>query len=127
MMSETEEQQNVFGEPLQECSCRPMTGWLRDGRCVSDPTDLGLHIVCARMSSEFLAFSAERGNDLITAREEFGFPGLKPGDEWCLCAMRWQEALEAGVAPQVRLQSTSAAALEVLDMADLRQHALDLM
>lgn len=126
-MKQADDQQNVFGEPLHECSCRPMTGWLRDGRCVSDATDLGLHIVCARMTAAFLQFSAARGNDLSTPREEFGFPGLKPGDDWCLCALRWQEALEAGVAPQVRLQSTSAAALEVLDIADLRRHALDLM
>jgi uncharacterized protein (DUF2237 family) len=126
-MNAADEQLNVFAEPLHECSCRPLTGWWRDGRCVSDATDVGLHIVCARMTAEFLQFSAERGNDLSTPQEAYGFPGLKPGDDWCLCAMRWQEALDAGAAPHVRLQSTSIAVLEVLDIGDLREHALDLM
>ena len=101
-----------------------MTGFYRNGRCDTGPEDLGLHIVCARMTDEFLGFSRSRGNDLSTPRPEFGFPGLKDGDCWCLCVQRWKEALEAGVAPPVRLESTHAGALEWVDLEDLQAHAV---
>ena len=102
-----------------------MTGFFRTGRCDTGPDDIGLHLVCARMTEAFLAFSVERGNDLVTPHPEFGFPGLKPGDCWCLCVQRWKEALEAGAAPPARLASTHLSALEFVDLADLKVHALD--
>lgn len=116
---------NVLGTPLESCCTRPMTGFFRTGRCDTGPDDVGLHLVCARMTEAFLVFSVERGNDLVTPHPEFGFPGLKPGDCWCLCVQRWKEALEAGVAPPVRLASTHLSALEFVDLADLKVHALD--
>lgn len=119
-------QHNVFGEPLDECSCNPMTGWFRDGRCATDETDHGLHVICAKMTDEFLAFSKERGNDLSTPRPEHGFPGLRDGDHWCLCALRWLEAYHAGSAPRVRLMATHINVLEVIDMDILKTHAADL-
>lgn len=119
-------QLNVFGEPLSECSCSPMTGWLRDGRCATDEHDHGLHTVCVQVTTEFLEFSKARGNNLIDPMPEFEFPGLKPGDHWCLCALRWKEAMEAGKAPRVRLQSTHANTLAVIDIEDLKKYALDL-
>jgi len=118
---------NVLGEPLVPCSSQPLTGFFRDGCCNTAPEDLGLHVVCTRVTAEFLEFSRSRGNDLTTPVPEFGFAGLKPGDQWCLCAARWQEALEAGVAPRVVLQATHAAALRVVSLADLKKHALDVM
>ncbi|MCC7282032.1 MAG: DUF2237 domain-containing protein [Acetobacteraceae bacterium] len=114
---------NVLGGTLGVCSTLPLTGWLRDGGCNTDASDLGLHTVCAVMTEAFLAFSRARGNDLSTPRPEFGFPGLKPGDRWCLCAARWQEAFEAGQAPPVLLGSTHAATLGVVRLDDLRAHA----
>lgn len=120
-----ERARNVLGGPLRPCSHDPLTGWFRDGSCNTDHRDLGLHTVCAIMTAEFLAFSAARGNDLVTPRPEFGFPGLKPGDRWCLCAARWQEALEAGCAPRVVLAATHAAALAVCSLEDLKAHAVD--
>lgn len=116
---------NVFGEPLVPCSFAPITGYFRDGCCKTDASDAGTHIVCAIMSAQFLAFSAERGNDLSTPRPEWRFPGLRPGDQWCLCANRWQEAYVAGVAPDVVLESTNArfltlVSLEVLARFDSR-------
>jgi hypothetical protein len=102
-----------------------MTGWFRDGCCHADPRDRGRHHVCALMTAEFLAFSVSRGNDLVTPRPEFDFPGLKPGDRWCLCASRWAEAEEAGVAPPVVMAATHARALEVVSMGALIAHALD--
>jgi len=117
---------NVLGEPLQPCSEEPMTGFFRDGCCNTSPEDLGRHVVCCRVTADFLEFSKARGNDLSTPMPEFGFPGLKPGDQWCLCAARWQEAFEAGKAPRVLLQSTHAAALKVVKLKDLKQFALDL-
>ena len=120
------EQVNVFGEPLNECSCKPMTGWYRDGRCATDEHDHGLHTVCIRATAEFLDFSKARGNNLTDPVAEHGFPGLQPGDQWCLCAMRWQEALLAGKAPRVMLASTHINSLAVIDLADLKKHALDL-
>lgn len=118
---------NVLGEPLLPCSDNPITGFFRDGCCNTSPEDVGLHAVCVRVTAEFLDFSRARGNDLSTPRSEFGFPGLKPGDQWCLCAARWQEALHGGAAPKVVLQSTHAAALRVVKLADLKRFALDLV
>jgi uncharacterized protein (DUF2237 family) len=118
---------NVLGEPLQPCSEKPLTGFFRDGCCNTSPEDLGRHVVCVRVTAEFLEFSKSRGNDLSTPMPQFQFPGLKPGDQWCLCAARWQEALEAGKAPRVVLQATHAAALKVVKLTDLKQHALDLV
>lgn len=120
-----DEQKNVFGEPLEECCTEPMTGFYRDGCCRTGADDIGLHVVCAQMTAEFLEFSQLRGNDLITPRPEFLFPGLKPGDCWCLCASRWQEALEAGVAPPVKLAATHISALEFISVADLERYAID--
>lgn len=113
---------NVLGEPLQACSYDPLTGYFRDGCCNTDAHDHGTHVVCARMTAEFLAFSAERGNDLITPRPEWRFPGLKPGDRWCLCATRWKEAFEAGVAPPVLLAATHSKVLEYVGLEDLKAH-----
>jgi len=118
---------NVLGEPLLPCSEQPMTGFFRDGCCNTSPEDLGRHVVCIRVTAEFLKFSRSRGNDLSTPNLEFGFSGLRPGDQWCLCAARWQEALEAGAAPHVVLQATHAAALRVVQLRDLKQFALDLV
>jgi len=117
---------NVFGEPLVRCSTDPMTGFFRDGYCSTGPEDQGRHVVCARVTAAFLAFSKARGNDLSTPRPEFGFPGLKPGDQWCLVAERWKEALAAGAAPRVALLSTHQAALEVVALDDLKKYAFDL-
>ncbi|MFQ3664378.1 MAG: DUF2237 domain-containing protein [Chloroflexaceae bacterium] len=116
---------NVLGGPLAACSTDPLTGFYRTGCCDTGPDDLGLHVVCARVTAEFLAFSRSRGNDLITPRPEYGFPGLQPGDRWCLCATRWQEALAAGVAPPVILAATHEAALNIVRREDLLRHALD--
>jgi uncharacterized protein (DUF2237 family) len=117
---------NVLGTPLRTCSADPLTGFFRTGCCDTGADDLGIHVVCAEVTAEFLAFSASRGNDLATPNPWFGFPGLRPGDRWCLCASRWKEALEAGVAPPVVLEATHIAALEFVDLDDLKQHALDL-
>jgi uncharacterized protein len=117
---------NVLGGPLGECCHKPMTGFYRTGSCETGPEDRGLHVVCAQMTAEFLAFSRVCGNDLSTPLPEVGFPGLKPGDCWCLCAARWQEALAAGEAPRVRLLATHEAALEVVELADLKRYAIDL-
>ena len=117
---------NVLGTPLRTCSTDPMTGFFRTGCCDTGADDLGLHIVCAEMTGDFLMFSASRGNDLSTPNPWFGFPGLRPGDRWCLCATRWKEALEAGVAPPVVLEATHMAALEFVDLDDLKRHAVDL-
>jgi uncharacterized protein (DUF2237 family) len=118
---------NVLGEPLVPCSNDPVTGFFRDGCCNTNSEDFGLHTVCIRVTAEFLEFSRSRGNDLTTPHMEFGFPGLRPGDQWCLCAARWQEALEAGVAPRVVLQATHAATLRVVKLKNLKAHALDLV
>src|SRR6201996_9609691 len=117
---------NVFGEPLQTCSAAPVTGFFRNGCCDTSDQDVGSHTVCAVMTDEFLAFSKARGNDLSTPMPEFGFAGLKAGDRWCLCAPRWQEALEAGAAPQVVLRSTEEGALRHCKLADLTRFAIDL-
>ena len=117
---------NVLGEPLEVCSLRPRTGFSRSGSCETGPQDLGSHTVCAQVTREFLEFSRKQGNDLVTPVPAFGFPGLKPGDRWCLCAARWKEALEAGAAPRVALRATHERALEFVSLADLKPHALDL-
>jgi uncharacterized protein (DUF2237 family) len=118
---------NVLGEPLLPCSENPLTGFFRDGCCNTSKEDIGMHVVCVRVTREFLEFSRFRGNDLSTPMPEFGFPGLKPGDQWCLCAARWQEALDGGAAPRVVLQATHAAALKVVKLHDLKKYALDLV
>lgn len=117
---------NVLGEPLETCSSDPVTGFFRDGCCNTGPADRGSHVVCVRVTSEFLSFSRERGNDLVTPRPEFGFPGLRPGDRWCLCAQRWREAMDAGKAPRVIMRATHEAALACVSLEDLKRHALDL-
>jgi uncharacterized protein (DUF2237 family) len=117
---------NVLGEPLQTCSLQPLTGFFRDGACNTSPQDVGLHGVCVMVDEAFLAFSRYAGNDLSTPSPEFGFPGLKPGDRWCLCASRWTQALDAGYAPKVVLSASHAAALKVAALDDLKAHALDL-
>ncbi|MBW8369051.1 MAG: DUF2237 domain-containing protein [Arenimonas sp.] len=116
---------NVLGRPLLPCGTEPMTGYFRDGCCRTDASDRGLHVVCAVMTSEFLAFSLHRGNDLSTPRPEFDFPGLRPGDRWCLCANRWLEAWMEGKAPRVVLQATHLNALGVVTLDQLRQLAVD--
>jgi uncharacterized protein len=115
---------NVEGGDLLPCSTSPMTGFYRTGCCDTGPEDAGVHTVCAEVTREFLDFSVARGNDLVTARPEHGFPGLQPGDRWCLCASRWAEALAAGVAPPVVLEATHARTLEWVDLGDLRAHAV---
>lgn len=115
---------NVLGTDLKTCSASPLTGWYRDGCCNTGPGDVGLHTVCARVTQEFLEFSRDAGNDLITPHPEFGFPGLHPGDQWCLCVTRWVEAYEAGVAPLVDLEATHISALEFVDLDVLKQYAL---
>ena len=117
---------NVLGGRLQACSNRPVTGFFRNGCCNTGPDDLGSHTICAVMTSDFLAFSKETGNDLSTPRREFGFPGLRPNDRWCLCAPRWQEALEAGSAPRVVLHATEVSALNYVSLANLKRLAVDL-
>ena len=113
---------NVLGDALQPCSKEPMTGFYRTGCCESGPDDEGMHTVCVIMTERFLAFSKAAGNDLSTPHPEWGFPGLQPGDRWCLCAPRWQEALEQGYAPQVILEATHQRTLEIVELADLEAH-----
>lgn len=119
-------QRNVLGGPLGVCSEKPRTGFFRDGCCNTGPEDVGSHTVCVVLDADFLAFSQARGNDLSTPRPEFGFPGLHPGDRWCLCAARWREALQAGHAPRVLLNSTNEGALEIVALDDLKRYAIDL-
>jgi uncharacterized protein len=116
---------NVLGGPLEACSTEPRTGFFRDGSCNTGPDDVGLHVVCAQMTAEFLAYSRARGNDLSTPVPEFGFPGLRPGDRWCLCAGRWREARDDGVAPPVILAATHEETLAVVPLDELKRHALD--
>jgi len=113
---------NVLGQPLEPCSHDPMTGFYRNGCCDTGADDLGLHLVCAVMTDEFLAFSKSRGNDLSTPNPLYRFPGLRAGDRWCLCAARWREAYDAGMAPQVVLQSTHISTLEFASLEELREH-----
>jgi uncharacterized protein (DUF2237 family) len=117
-------ERNVLGGVLGVCSRQPLTGFTRTGCCTTGPEDLGSHTVCAVVTAEFLAFSKSRGNDLSTPRPEWAFPGLKPGDRWCLCAARWLEAYEAGAAPKVNLQATHERALDIVPLEALEEHAL---
>ncbi len=124
-MSDDETQRNVLGGILQPCSHDPLTGFYRDGMCQVGPEDVGCHAVCAQVTEEFLAFSRASGNDLSTPRPEYGFPGLKPGDRWCVCADRWREALDAGYASPVVLASTSEAALKYVSRSILEEYGID--
>jgi len=117
---------NVLGTDLQSCSQDPLTGFFRDGYCRTCAEDVGMHSVCCLLDEAFLAFSKDKGNDLLTPRPEFGFPGLKPGQLWCLCADRWMEAYESGVAPKVRLQATHEKTLERVPLELLKEKALDM-
>lgn len=119
----TESARNVLGGELQACSFDPLTGFFRDGCCRTDASDAGRHLVCARVTADFLAFSLQRGNDLSTPRPEWRFRGLQPGDRWCLCINRWREALEAGVAPPVVLEATHERALDTVSLDTLQAHA----
>lgn len=123
-MTTTTAAKNVLGTALVTCSNRPKTGFFRDGCCNTADEDLGAHTVCVEMTADFLAFSKDAGNDLSTPHPEFGFPGLKPGDRWCLCASRWVEALEEGKAPRVVLEATHARTLEFVPLAVLQRYAI---
>jgi len=123
---EMDESLNVFGEPLQPCGSQPVTGFFRDNCCNTSPDDIGSHTVCVEVSTEFLEYSRFRGNDLVTPVPDFGFPGLKAGDSWCLCAARWLEAFEAGMAPRVYLMRTHQRALDIVPLDKLRQFAADI-
>lgn len=114
---------NVLGNELKDCSHDPLTGFFRDGCCNTGPMDHGMHTVCVTVTADFLQYSFNRGNDLITPRPEFRFPGLKPGDKWCLCASRWEEARQMGVAPPVDLHATHQKTLAIVDLAHLKNHA----
>lgn len=120
-MMKQDSELNVLGKPLQACGCQPKTGFFRDGMCRVSSQDFGNHSVCAIVTEEFLEYSASKGNDLMTPVPDFDFPGLKPGDRWCLCAERWKEAYDAGVAPPVVLKSTSAAALDSVSLVQLTE------
>ncbi len=115
---------NVLGQTLMACSYAPLTGYFRDGCCNTREDDTGSHVVCARVTTEFLEFSLSRGNDLITPRPEYRFPGLKAGDRWCLCALRWKQALDAGLAPPVFLESTHIRALDFVTLEQLQSCAV---
>jgi hypothetical protein len=117
---------NVYGDSLETCSDKPITGFFRDGCCNTSEQDAGSHTVCVKVTQDFLEFSRFRGNDLSTPRPEYGFEGLKPGDRWCLCAARWLEAHEAGMAPRVYLRSTHERALEIVPLATMKAYAADL-
>ena len=121
-----EHARNVLGEKLVSCSEDPVTGFYRDGCCNVGPDDLGVHAVCVRLTAEFLEFSKARGNDLSTPMPQFGFDGLKPGDQWCLCAARWKEAFDANAAPRVVLRATHEATLEFASLDELKKFAIDL-
>jgi uncharacterized protein (DUF2237 family) len=118
---------NVLGTALIPCSYDPLTGYYRDGCCNTADDDTGSHVVCVKVTEQFLAFSVRRGNDLVTPRPQYRFRGLKPGDRWCLCALRWREALEVGMAPPVVLESTHERALDYVSLTALKAHALDLV
>ena len=118
---------NVFGEKIEVCSEETMTGYLRNGACETLDDDIGSHTVCAKVTKKFLEYSRDKGNDLMTPRPELGFPGLKDGDKWCVCAARWLEALNDNVAPPILIKSTNRLALEVIDIDLLKKHAIDLL
>ena len=117
---------NVLGQPLEPCSTAPLTGFFRNGCCDTGPMDNGVHTVCALMTEEFLALSKYLGNDLSTPRPEYAFPGLKAGDQWCLCAARFYQAHEEGAAPKVRLAATHIRTLDIVPLSILKQYAVDL-
>ena len=119
-------QLNIFQESLEECSCNPMTGFFRTGCCETNHRDVGTHTVCALMDRDFLQFSFNQGNDLITPVPEYDFPGLKPGDKWCLCANRWLEAFEAGVAPKIIAKATNLKTLDIIPIDKIKKFALDI-
>lgn len=120
------QQLNIFDEPLDECCANPITGFYRDGFCHTDELDRGIHVVCAEMSEEFLNFSKSRGNDLSTPRAEYNFPGLTPGDHWCICAERWKEAYDNGKAPKLFLKKSNKKALTIIKIEILKKFSLDL-
>lgn len=126
MTDEFDDSLNVFGEPLQSCSEDPVTGFFRDGCCNTSDLDIGQHTVCVEVTTAFLEYSRFRGNDLMTAQPEMGFPGLNEGDRWCLCAARWLEAYHQNMAPPVHLTRTHQRTLEIIPLALLKQFALDL-
>jgi uncharacterized protein len=123
---EMDEEINVLGEPLQSCSEKPLTGFFRDGKCNTCSEDVGSHTVCIQASQKFLEYSRFKGNDLSTPIPEYGFDGVKPGDSWCLCAARWLEAFDSGMAPKVYLMRTHLRALEIVPLEKLREYAADL-
>ena len=125
MQPQPADERNVLGGALEPCGMDPVTGFYRDGHCTSGPEDLGSHTVCAVVSAEFLALQRELGNDLVTPRPEYGFTGLKPGDRWCVVAVRWLQAYQAGAATGVVLAATNVRALEIVPIEALRQHAVD--
>ncbi len=118
---DTMEFKNVLGADLRSCNCSPMTGWYRDGSCKTDPTDIGMHTICAVMTDRFLTYSKAQGNDLSTPMPQYNFPGLKAGDHWCLCAPRWKQAYEDGMAPMVNLEATELSTLQVVGLDVLKQ------
>ena len=122
----TKTQLNIFKEPLDECSCKPMTGYFRNGCCDTSELDKGSHTVCAIITESFLEFSKLRGNDLSTPVKEFDFPGLKPGDKWCLCANRWLEAFESNCAPNILAKSTNLEALKIIPFEKIKRYAIDI-
>ena len=119
-------ERNVLGGELQACCFDPLTGFYRDGSCRTGGEDGGSHLICARVTERFLEFSRSRGNDLATPRPEYRFRGLKPGDRWCLCVLRWVEALDAGMAPPIILEATHESALEFVPLAELERHAFEI-
>jgi uncharacterized protein (DUF2237 family) len=121
-----EKVKNVLGETLKVCCTSPMTGFYRNGFCETGPRDLGTHVVCAEVTEEFLEFTSSEGNDLIRPSPEHGFPGLTPGDRWCLCVSRWKEALDAGIAPPVVLSATNQATIKYVSLDDLKKYAVDI-
>ncbi|MEM6516635.1 MAG: DUF2237 domain-containing protein [Bacteroidota bacterium] len=123
-MPETIQALNVLGKPLESCSCDPMTGYFRDGKCNTRPDDTGTHVVCAVVTKEFLEYSKSKGNNLITPIPQWDFPGLKPGDKWCLCVSRWKQAYKAGVAPKVDLSATHELALKYVELELLEKFAV---
>lgn len=119
------DQNNIYGNVLKTCSTDPMTGWKRDGKCITDENDQGTHTVCAQVTDEFLEYTNSRGNDLTTPNDQFNFPGLKEGDKWCLCALRWKEAHEAGVAPLLDLNATNSKTLKYVDGEILEEYNIN--
>ena len=122
--SKNVEHKNVYGEELQNCCLDPLTGYFRDGFCKTNNQDIGTHVVCAKITDEFLNFTLSRGNDLISSAPQYNFKGLKAGDFWCLCAIRWREAHEAGVAPKINLKATNQKVLEYIDLKTLEKYKI---